>query len=147
MPKRSYNPRLAKIHRSYTVEEAACLYNVHKNTVRMWIKKGLSRCDDRRPLLILGSDLREFHQKRRIMNKRPCPPGTIYCFRCREPKSPVGNMVDYIPITQTKGNLMGICPCCDGMIYRLTSREKLEQIRTQLDISMPQAEQHISKCD
>jgi hypothetical protein len=77
------NPRLAKIHRSYTVEEAARLLGVYKGTVRQWIKQGLSTCDDRRPLLILGGDLRDFLVKKRTQNKRPCKPGEVYCVRCR----------------------------------------------------------------
>ena len=35
------NPRRVKLHRSYTVEEAAMLFKVHKNTVRGWLKSGL----------------------------------------------------------------------------------------------------------
>ena len=32
------NPRRVKVHRSYTVEEVAKLFRVHKNTVRDWLK-------------------------------------------------------------------------------------------------------------
>jgi hypothetical protein len=35
------NPRLAKIHHSYSVEDLARLFRVHKNTVRSWCKQGL----------------------------------------------------------------------------------------------------------
>ena len=35
MAKRHQNPRLAKIHRSYKVDEIADLYGTHKNTVRI----------------------------------------------------------------------------------------------------------------
>src|SRR6516162_8070923 len=37
---RRFNPRRVKIHRTYTVEEAARLFGVHKNTVRTWLKTG-----------------------------------------------------------------------------------------------------------
>jgi transposase len=43
------NPNKAKIYRSYTVEEIANLFCVHKNTVRAWLKAGLPICDDRKP--------------------------------------------------------------------------------------------------
>jgi hypothetical protein len=83
MRKRHPNPRLAKIHRNYTVEEVAALFDVHKNSVRNWVKGGLPTSDDRRPMLILGRDLVAFLQARRVKNKRPCQPGEIYCMRCR----------------------------------------------------------------
>ena len=38
MGKRHPNPRLIKIHRSYTVEEIAAVLGVHRNTVRQWIR-------------------------------------------------------------------------------------------------------------
>jgi hypothetical protein len=46
MRKRHPNHRLVKIHRSYTVEEIAKLYVIHKNTVRRWVKSGLAISDD-----------------------------------------------------------------------------------------------------
>jgi hypothetical protein len=49
MPIRRPNPRLAKIHRSYTVEESATLFGVHRNTVREWVRRGLPTSDRKRP--------------------------------------------------------------------------------------------------
>ncbi len=54
MSKRHPNPRLVKIHRSYTVEETATVCGVHRNTVRQWIKTGLPTLDARRPVLMQG---------------------------------------------------------------------------------------------
>ena len=145
MGKRRPNPRLAKIHRNYTVEEIATLYGIHKNTVRQWVKRGLPTTDDRRPMLILGRDLSEFLQARRKKNKRTCKPGEIYCVRCREPRSPAGGMADYESLTETLGNLIGICPICDNFIYRRVNITKLEVVRGQLDITIPQALKHINE--
>lgn len=64
MKKRHPNPRLVKIHRSYTIEEIAKLFGVHKNTVRHWMKNGLTATDDKRPMLILGRVLAAFLQTR-----------------------------------------------------------------------------------
>jgi excisionase family DNA binding protein len=86
------NPRLAKLHRSYSAEEAARTLGVHKGTVRNWIKAGLPTVDKTRPVLILGSQLRDWLEQRRKAGKRPCPPGKLYCFKCREPRSPALGM-------------------------------------------------------
>jgi hypothetical protein len=137
------NPRLAKIHRNYTVDEVAKLFGVHKNTVRAWVKQGLPPNDDKRPMLILGRDLRAFLEARRAKNRRPCQPGEMYCVRCRVPKAPAGHMADYQPVTETLGNLVAICPTCDAMMNRRVSLAKLEQVRGQMDITMPQALRHI----
>lgn len=143
MKKRHLNYRLAKIHRNYSVEEIADLFRIHKNTVRAWIKDGLPVTDDKRPMLILGHDLAEFLQARRASNKRPCQPGEIYCVRCRIPKVPAGDMADYQPVTESQGNMIAICPDCETMMYRRVSLAKLDQVRGNLDITMPQALQHI----
>lgn len=145
MSKRHPNPRLAKIHRNYTVDEIAKLYGVHKNSVRSWVKGGLPTTDDRRPMLILGRDLVAFLHARRVKNKRPCRPGEIYCMRCRAPQKPAGDMAEYQPITATSGNLIGICPCCDSMMYRRVNLARLAQVGANLDITMPQAPPHIDE--
>jgi hypothetical protein len=143
MSKRHPNYRLAKIHRNYTVDEVATLFDVHKNTVREWVKRGLPTNDDRRPMLILGRDLAAFLQAKKAKNKRPCLSGEIYCLRCRAPRNPAGDMAEYQPMTTTSGNLIGICPSCESMMYRRTSLAKLGQVRANLDITMPQALLHI----
>ncbi|MCP5246580.1 MAG: helix-turn-helix domain-containing protein [Burkholderiales bacterium] len=143
MKKRLHNPNIAKIHRSYTVEEVASLYGVFKGTVRAWIKTGLPTLNDIRPMLILGRDLVAFHQARRKKNKQKCKPGEIYCVRCRAPKKPAGDMADYQIITDKIGNLEAICPDCDNIMNRRVSLSTLEQISGKLSISLPQALEHI----
>lgn len=143
MKKRLHNPNRAKINRSYTVEEVADLFDVHKVTVRSWIKHGLPTLNDKRPMLVLGGDLAAFHQARRTKNKQKCKPGEMYCVRCRAPKVPAGNMADYQPKTATVGNLIAICPVCDTIVNRRVSLAKLGQVRGQMDVTIPQAQHHI----
>jgi hypothetical protein len=135
MAKRHPNYRLVKIHRNYSVHEIGVLFGSHKNTVRAWIETGLPTCDGKRPTLILGSDLVEFLKARRASKKQPCQPGEIYCVRCRAPKSPAGNMADYLPITGVLGNLAAMCPDCECMMYRRASLAKLEFVRGKVDIT------------
>ncbi|WP_039953962.1 helix-turn-helix domain-containing protein [Rhodanobacter thiooxydans] len=145
MSARLPNPQRAKIHRNYDVEEAARICGVHRNTVRQWIKQGLPVCDDRRPMIVLGPELRAFLQAKRTRNKCPCGPGRIYCMRCRTPKVPAGNMTDYLPSTSTGGTLAAICPDCGSMMYRRVSLAKLASIRGELDITMTQAHSRIGE--
>ena len=146
MRKRHPNYRLVKIHHSYTIQEIAKLFGTHENTVRRWIKSGLLTIrDHKRPKLILGSDLAAFLLARRIKNKRKCQPGEIYCVRCRIPRNPAGDMADYQPVTTMLGNLVGICPNCESMMYRRVNLAKLEQVRGKLDITIPQALRHLDE--
>jgi hypothetical protein len=139
MAKRIPNPRLAKIHRSYTVPDIVARFGVHPNTVRAWIRDGLAIIDCRRPLVVRGVELRDFLQARRLKTKRPCVSGEIYCLRCRAPKTPATNVVDYKPLSATAGQLVGICPTCEHFIYRCVSLAKLSQVRGNLEVLMPRA--------
>ena len=138
MSKRHPNPRLAKIHRNYTVDEVARLFGIHRNTVKEWIKRGLPTSDDRRPMLILGRALESFLESKRAKNKQSCHAGEIYCVRCRKPQTPAGDMAEYQPLTSNLGNLVGICPSCESMMYRRVSLAKLTQVSANLDVTLPQ---------
>jgi hypothetical protein len=65
MGSRHPNPRLAKIHRSYSVDELARLFNIHKNTIRSWLKQGLTAIDGQRPTVARGEEVRRFLTDRR----------------------------------------------------------------------------------
>jgi len=129
------NPRLVKVHRNYSVEEIARLFGLHKNTVRNWLRQGLAAIDDQRPTLILGRELSRFLQDRRQKAKQVCGPGRIFCIACRAPKMPAGNMAECIPIGASAGNLCGICPDCDRLIYRRLNLSKIDRIRGELEIT------------
>lgn len=139
------NPRLAKVHRNYTVDEIARLYDVHRNTVRAWIKRGLRTVDDRRPLLVLGRDLADFLHRRRTDRKRPCAIGQFYCMRCRTPRFPAGMAVAYLPLTPTQGNLSGHCSTCSARLFRRISLARLPQMQSILQVARPQGEEHIDE--
>jgi excisionase family DNA binding protein len=143
--KRRPNHRLVKIHRAYTVEEVAELFGTHKNTVRAWIKVGLTTVDSRRPTLILGRDLAAFLRARRASKKQPCRAGELYCVRCRAPRFPAGDMVDYQPVTEKFGNLTAICPECDCIINRRVTLVRLSHVQGKMEITFPQALRRIGE--
>jgi hypothetical protein len=137
------NPRLAKIHRNYSVEEVSRLFVVHKNTVRAWLRQGLKPIDDQRPTLIRGEELCRFLADRRARTKQACGPGRIYCLPCRAPKVPAGKMADCIEAADTSGTLLGICPDCNRMIYRRVNPLKLAAVRGDLDVTVTRARPRI----
>jgi hypothetical protein len=143
MGSRYPNPRLAKIHRSYSVEEIARLFKVHKNTVRAWLRQGLEAIDDQRPTVVRGEEIRRFLSDRRARAKRPSGPGRIYCLPCRAPKVPALKMAECVVTGDTAGTLQGICPDCDRMIYRRVNPKKIDAVRGDLEVTFTQVEARI----
>jgi hypothetical protein len=129
------NPRQVKIHRSYTVDDAAQLFGRHRNTIRHWQKQGLKPVDGRRPVVFEGPTLAAFLEARRGARRRRLKPGEIYCLPCRAPKEPAGDMAEYVPLTGARGNLRGICPTCSRLIHRVVSRAQIEAVRGKLDVT------------
>jgi hypothetical protein len=130
------NPRLAKIHRNYSVEEVSRLFAVHKNTVRTWLRQGLRPIDDQRPTLVRGEELARFLADRRARTKQTCGPGRIYCLACRAPKVPAGKMADCIVTGINMGALQGICPDCNRIIYRRVNPQKLADVIGDLEVTV-----------
>jgi hypothetical protein len=131
---RRYDSRRVKIHHSYNVAEIEKLLGVHKNTVLRWMKAGLNPIERKRPLLIHGSDLRAF-LKAHNPRKQPCRAGELYCVKCRVPKRPAGDMVDYVPRSPMAGTIQGLCPTCESIIYRVVKRANLDTVCAGLNVS------------
>lgn len=128
MPGRRVSARAIKLHRTYSVEEAARALGVHKNSVRGWQRKGLEAIDRGRPVLFQGSVLRAFLEQRNAGRKRPCAPGTLYCFRCRQPRPPALGMVDWTAVNATSGNLKAMCATCETIMHRRARRDRLASV-------------------
>jgi hypothetical protein len=145
MHHRRPNPRLAKLNRPYTVEEIAGLFRKHPNTVRAWIKAGLPTVDSRRPLLIRGRDLRAFLETRRESKRRPCRPGFIYCFTCREPRRPALGMADFEARERRAGKLKMLCDVCGGIMHRRANAARLSEILPGVEVRTERASPRIAE--
>jgi hypothetical protein len=77
-----------KGRRSYDVAETAATIGVSTATVRAWRKAGLEAVAGIRPAIFRGVDLIAFLKERGAGRKHPCGPGEMYCFSCKEPRSP-----------------------------------------------------------
>ncbi len=145
MAPRRVNPNRIKIHHTYSVEETADLLGVHKQTVRNWQKTGLTSIDDQRPTLFKGTELKAFLQERRQQAKQTCAADEMYCCKCRTPRKPAGDAVDYIPVNETSGNLRGICEVCETFMHRRTSITRLDELETIFELAYPQGRPRLSE--
>ena len=133
------NPYRIKLHRSYTAGELARLLGVHKNSVRGWQRAGLTAMSDSRPVLFQGAAARAFLVARNKARKRPCRPGTMYCLRCREPRSPALEMVEFAAREHGAGNLRALCGDCGTIMHRRARRDALASIMPGLTVQITQA--------
>ena len=131
-PRASTSARV-KSNRTYRVDEAAAVTGTHRNTVRNWIKAGLTVIAGRRPL-ILGGDIIAFHRARRVAARTPSPRGTIYRLPCRKPQRPDGNMADFVIDDAGVGKLQGLCPACGRVMSRIVNPSRLEQVADDLEV-------------
>jgi len=145
MAPRRANPQRVKLHRIYSAAELATCCGVHKNTVRHWQAGGLEPVDKGRPVLFDGATVRAFLAKRNASRKRPCPPGTLYCFKCRESRPPAMGMVEMTCRNATSGNITAICEVCGTLMNRRTRLAAIGAIMPGLAVQIREAGPRLSE--
>ena len=141
--KRKPNRRSIKVHRNYTVEEAARATGCAKGTIRRWIKSGaLPALTDQKPNLILGGDLADY-LKARATSGPKLQLHQCYCFTCRAPRVPALGMVDYVPLTDATGNLGALCSVCTTVMHKAISLAALAALEGTLEVTVQQATEHL----
>jgi excisionase family DNA binding protein len=146
MAARRANPCAVKMHRTYTTGELAELLGVHKNTVRHWRAKGLSPIDRSRPALFHGQAVRAFLASQNKSRKRPCLPGTLYCFRCRSPQPPALAMADFVETRPGSGNLEALCGACGTIMHRRARHAALATVMPGIEVQVRQAPERLVGC-
>jgi excisionase family DNA binding protein len=144
--KRARNPsrRSIKIHRNYTVEEAAHITGCATGTIRRWIKSGaVPAITDRKPNLILGGDLSDY-LKARVTSGLKLRLNECYCLKCRAPREPALGMADYVPLTPTTGNLRALCCICTTVMHKAVPLTALAVLAGILDVTVQQASKHLT---
>jgi hypothetical protein len=132
-----------RIHRQYTVEEAARETGKCRATLRRWLKNGLPALTEKRPVLILGEDLANFIRGRR--KRTACALDHCYCFKCRAPRRPALAMADYTPRTGASGNITAICEVCGGIMNKSVALSSLSDLRRLLEITIQQRQPHLAE--
>lgn len=141
--KRTYNPRRIHISQSYSVQEIAELYGLHKNAVLRWIKDGLPLIDQRKPYMVHGGDLAEYLTKKKSGRKCKCQPDEFFCFKCRAPRKAWESAADIVIRNESKLTISGLCAVCNTVVQRVGVVKKLPEYQKIFSIQTIQ-ERHIS---
>lgn len=130
MKSKKRKPDLRRIRTShtYTVPEVADALDRSVATVRSWIRNGLPTLDGNRPVLVLGSDLKEWLADRWRARRRPCARDEFYCFRCHEPRRAMVGSVEIVLGNARRVSVTGRCEVCGTRINRVGSRARLVEL-------------------
>lgn len=144
MANRRHSARHVKRLRSYNVREAAKATGATPGTVRHWHKNGLEAVVGVYPLIFRGVDIIAFFKRREGDRKRPCGPGRMFCFRCKEAKTPAFGEVEFWPDGPKLGTLRGLCPDCAATMNKRASLAKLQASAGDLKVSIRCADSRLS---
>ena len=139
--KRTYNANLIKETLSYSTNEMAKRFNIHKRTVQEWYRAGLPRIDNRKPSLVLGADLKDFLKTRLNKRKNKCRKNELYCLKCKVPRQSWNNVVDIRFLSKIRLMIIGLCAQCN------TKTNKIASIKNLADVSKIFAIQQIHNRD
>ena len=144
MGNRRFATTRIKSVRTYNTREAAKAIGATKATIRYWAKKnGLPAIEGVFPAIYRGVDLKAFLTMRSAARKQPCGPGRLFCLRCKEPKIPAYNEVEFYADGPTLGRLVGLCPTCLTIMVRRTSRARLADATANLSVKFKPADSHL----
>ena len=140
--KRTYNTRLIKRNRSYTVQGIAVLFQLHENAVRRWVGHGLACIDDQKPQRVRGDMLAAFLNAQQSKRKQPCGALEMYCCKCRKPRPIWENTVDLIILNPKQMNITGLCGECGTPMFKAGSIKKLSEYHKTFNVQTVQG-QHL----
>lgn len=139
--------RRLKLHRSYTVADAAKALGCTRATIRSWLKSGLRAVDGQRPVIINGRDLRDFMEDRRAGKKKKLRAGEFYCFGCRTQREPALGEADLVPNGPVLGVLVGICGVCGSIMNRRVSVHRWRAAAGEIQVQLKQCQSRLDDTD
>lgn len=121
------------------------MYDVHRNTVRTWLKQGLRAIEGIWPTLVLGAELGRFLTQKQGKRKRRLQDGQMLCMPCREPRWPALDMAHYVPLSPIGGNLKALCPECETWMNRRVRLSDLGRFEAILDVTVTPADEPLTQ--
>lgn len=128
--------RRIKKNRLYTYDEAGDVLGLTGHTVRSWRSGGLEVMATCKPHYVLGAALIAYIEGKQVKRSANGALDEMFCFTCKARRKPLGALVDYIPITDTRGRLMGLCGLCDGPLHRFVGKTDLGKFHGIYDIAI-----------
>ena len=144
MANRRLSSRRIKTRRSYSVREAAKALGASEATIRAWAASGLHAVADVYPAIFRGVDIIDFLKRRDAGRRKPCGPGRLFCFRCKEPKPPAFDEVEFHADGPQNGTLTGLCPVCATTMKRRTSLVRMRAAAADLKVTIRCADSRLS---
>lgn len=109
-----FNPQIISGHLSYTTDEITAKLSINKKTIFRWIDEGLVTVQgQKKPILILGNDLKTFIRRKNSKKKVQLKRHEFYCFRCKVPR-----WAKRGTINQSGDEKRGECVVCNGKMSR-----------------------------
>lgn len=100
---------------SYTIQELSELLDINKKTCLRWIEAGLKTVpESKKPLLIMGKDLKEFIRLKSSKRKISLNRNQFYCLTCK--KETYAKRGSIKILTNRK---IAVCRACNGKISRI----------------------------
>lgn len=130
---KSYKNVRPKKHFVYSVEGLMKLYSVCRNTISNWIAEGLQPSEEAIPYVFNGSEVRRFHESKRLENKRKLRKGEFKCFKCKNRVFPDPGSLERIPSKNGFSSLWAECPICTGVIIKQVNEIDCDKILTCVD--------------
>lgn len=109
------NPKGIFKHRSYTIEELSVLLSKNEKTLLRWIENGLKIVpESKKPILIMGFDLKEFLRKKNSKKKVKMNPNQFYCLSCKKAVYAKRGSIEKL-----SNRKIALCSVCKGRIGRI----------------------------
>lgn len=82
-----FNPQIIQGHLSYTIREIVEVLGINQKTCLRWIEEGLATVPgQKKPILILGSELKKFIRQKNSKKKVEMKRHEFFCFKCKAPR-------------------------------------------------------------
>jgi hypothetical protein len=109
-----FNPQIIYSHLSYRIDELAAELDIDKKTCLRWIAEGLKTVSgSKKPILIMGKDIKEFIRARNSKKKVRLKRHEFYCFKCKVPRRAKRGT-----ITRSGDTKKGNCSVCNGKMTK-----------------------------